>query len=100
MDGGVRRKYIHYTESSWDVVTLPKELNAEDLYNKIKKMQGMPYDFMGLVGFIIRKVPEEKHKVFCSEFVLTVLGFKEAWRFDPNAMYSIIKGIVDDNVCK
>ena len=91
MDGGVRRKYINFAESNWDLLDIGELTQLATVEKNIYKMQGMGYDVLGLVGFVVRKVKDSKKKVFCSEFVMQALGFEDAWRFDPNTAYSVLR---------
>ena len=48
---------------------------------------GQKYDVIGLVGFVARRVEDDRSKYFCSEAVSAALGFADGWRFDPNTFY-------------
>jgi len=90
IDGGVRFKEIEFDPDNWDFIDLPDELEsgARAWFRK-HKYEG--YDILGNVRFIIFAVPEEKQKWFCSEAVAKSLGLLQAWRYDPNTLYSALK---------
>lgn len=84
-DGGVRAKVIKLNPEKWDIVEVDGDL---DFALKVfSKHAGCGYDYLGLVGFLVRVIPGEKDKFFCSELCAMMLGLQDAWRFSPNALY-------------
>jgi hypothetical protein len=90
MDGGVRRKYIYFDERNWDLLQLDTSVSQEEMRSLISDMLGKQFDVLGLVGFVFRRAKHSKKKLFCSEFVMTCLGYQDAWRFDPNTAYAAL----------
>lgn len=45
--------------------------------------QGRLYDWQLILGFIAWLVPHKASRVMCSEACAEMLGFDDAWRFDP-----------------
>jgi hypothetical protein len=71
MDGGVRLKKIKFDPAIWDFIDLPD-------------------DWMNL-RFCFGFMPDSKDKYACSEACMASLVFTDSWRFDPNAMASILR---------
>jgi len=89
MDGGVRSKVIKLNPKKWDIVEVDADMEYA-LY-VFRQLEGCKYDYIGLVGFLIRIIPGVKKRFFCSELCAKMLGMKEAWRFSPNALFCAIK---------
>ena len=89
LDGGVRVKEIDYDPDHWDIVELPwaDAACAVDWY---QKHMGLGYDVVGLIGFVARRVEDDRNRYFCSEAVASSLGYEDAWRFDPNTLYPVL----------
>ena len=89
-DGGVRFKHISYDSSKWDFLYLPStmEPRARQWFEENNRK---PYDVFGIAGFVARAITHSKNKFFCSEAIALALGFNEAWRFDPNTLYILLK---------
>lgn len=94
MDGGVRYKRIQYTSDNWDFIDIGPE--PDDMRDRINEIIGLKYDYKGIIGFVIGSVPDDKNKLFCSETGMRLLKFPDPWRFDPNAMYSVLKRMYPD----
>lgn len=45
--------------------------------------QGALYDWQLILGFLAWLIPHKKSRVMCSEACAEMLGFDDAWRFDP-----------------
>ena len=89
MDGGVRYKHIDFAPDLWDFVEIGPEYPA--IRERIYVKYGRGYDWRGLIGFVFRRVADHREKEFCSEFVMSVIGYDEAWRFDPNTAKSALE---------
>lgn len=86
---GVRVARIELPANVWDIVEGPGDPEAAADY--ANKRVGASYDYIGLFGFIIRPATgDNRGKWWCSEFCLDMIGFPDAWRYDPNAMYDVI----------
>jgi len=81
---GVRIATIALPASDWDVVDAPGDVSEVRAWFMARN--GAGYDYLGLFGFVLRRVVGEKSKYFCSEAIATALGMSEPWRFDPNGL--------------
>ena len=89
LDGGVRVKEIEYDPEHWDIVDLPWA-DAARAVMWFEAHMGLGYDVLGLVGFVARRVEDDRDRYFCSESIAAALGFADAWRFDPNTLYPVL----------
>ncbi len=89
VDGGVRFKNMALDDNHWDVM----EIRGDSLaaYNWFMAHTGLPYDVLGLAGFVGRRGLDDKNKWFCSEACAAALGMEEPWRYDPNTLYVVAK---------
>lgn len=88
-DGGVRIKEIELDPNRWDVI----EIQGYDEQKAIKWFSsrvGAKYDFVGLFGFVVSPLPEDRLKYFCSEAIAYALGYADGWRFSPNSLYAVL----------
>jgi len=88
-DGGVRFKSILLDPAHWDVYEVYMDPEAVKAW--FLPRIGAKYDLLGFLGFIIRPIPDDYEKFFCSSACMFSLGFKQAWRFDPNAFFNIVR---------
>lgn len=98
MDHGVRIKRIPINDSHWDFLELDDA--TPEMWEAAINMVGTSYDILGLVGFVVSRVADDRNKMFCSEFVMWFLGFDDPWRFNPNTAYSVIKNMSDQQAAK
>lgn len=96
IDHGVRFKLIEFDRDHWDFIDLPDELE-EDARLWFEKHDGYGYDVFGNIRFLLWAVPEQRDKFFCSEAIAKSLGLTQAWRYDPNTLYSALKLLGDRN---
>jgi hypothetical protein len=76
-------------ERDWDIVDGPGDVAAARAW--FEAHNGAAYDYIGLLGFVIRPVVGYVRKKFCcSRACLLSIGFPGSWRFDPNAMYDAV----------
>ena len=90
IDGGVRFKRINFDPEHWDFIELSNADESKartwfDIHNHES------YDIFGNIRFIFWPVSEERYKWFCSESIAKALGLTQAWRYDPNTLYSALK---------
>lgn len=85
-DGGVRVKEIFLKPEHWDIVEVGGDKGAALRW--YLKHRNTKYDWFGLLGFIYRRYGGQKKKWFCSEAIMSMLGYEDAWRFEPNIMYA------------
>ena len=90
-DGGVRIKTILLDPEHWDVVDLGRSFSRNSAHSWFVQKLGCKYDVLGLIGFVFRRVGDNKQKFFCSESVASALGFDDAWRFDPNTLAAALR---------
>jgi hypothetical protein len=89
MDKGVRKKRINLDPKKWDIVEVDADMTfAMEWFNK---HEGAKYDYLGLVGYLIRIIPGKKNRFVCSEALCEMLGYKDAWRFTPNSLAASVK---------
>lgn len=88
-DGGVRKKKIKLDVNKWDVVEVDGDF--EFAMTWFNKYEGCGYDYLGLVGFLFRIVEGQKSRFVCSESICEMLGYKDGWRFSPNAVAASVK---------
>lgn len=87
---GVRTTWRLLPDSDWDFVDVPADVEKAKAW--FKEHDGAGYDYVGNLGFIFRPIRSENgRRYFCSEAIGLALGLGEAWRFDPNALYSVLK---------
>ena len=91
-DDGVRKKDIDYTlhPENWGFIDIGPESDYPGLHERMNSIMGKKYDVRGLFGFVIRPVSDSRNKLFCSEAVMHVLGYPDAWRFDPNTASAVL----------
>jgi len=99
LDGGVRVKKIEYSADRWDFFEVP---NASEYFSRkwFDDNQNKKFDLRGLFGFVIRAYKEDKKKFFCSESVMTSIGYSEAWRFDPCIIANLFDKIESSDLSK
>ena len=89
-DGGVRYKNINYSNvDNWDFIEIGPE--PVELRDKINTIDSQEYDWLGLAGFVIRRIGDDRKKKFCSETVMYLLGYLDPWRFDPNTLAAVFR---------
>lgn len=88
---GVRTAYNQSLPAAdWDIVETQGDLDMAVAW--FKEHDGAAYDYIGLFGFVLRPVTiEERGKFWCSEACLLAIGYKGAWREDPNSMYNVVR---------
>lgn len=91
MDGGVRKKTMILNMDNWDIIEVDGDLGAAVAWFEAR--EGWKYDWLGLLGFVIRPVTGMVNRVFCSQSVLESRGVLEGWRYDVNTMASAFRGL-------
>jgi len=96
MDGGVRFKRIDYSNvANWDFIELGPE--PDGIRAAIDPTLDSEYDIRGLLGFVLRRIGDDRHKLFCSEACMQYLGYDETWRFCPNTAAAILRKVEVSN---
>ena len=85
--GGVRFKRIVLGDK-W---TLDLVSNPERAARWAMENEGRLYDWQLILGFLAWLVPHKQSRVMCSEACAEMLGFDDAWRFDPCVLREVIK---------
>ena len=87
-DGGVRFKHMVLDPDHWDVI----DVEGDRVYAMrwLVEHEGDGYDIFGLIGFIWRRQSDDKHKWFCNEAVLAMLGRNDPYRFDPMSTFACL----------
>lgn len=88
LDGGVRVKWIALDPEHWDIIPVVGSPVAATMWAMEHEEDG--YDLRGLLGFVWRRVGEERGKWFCNEAVGAMLGFPDSWRFDPMSFWAAL----------
>lgn len=78
--GGVRFKRIVLGDK-WHLRKV--EQHPSIAANWAVNNQGALYDWQLIIGFLSWLIPHKKGRVICSEACAEMLGYLEAWRFDP-----------------
>jgi hypothetical protein len=71
------------------IVDLP-EYSVNQITQWMRINLGKKYDWLGLFGFVWRRQKGASKRYFCSEAVAEMLGFDDAWRFDPMNLYQAL----------
>lgn len=91
LDGGVRIKAINLNPDHWDIIEV--DGSAQHARSWFEARVGAKYDFLGVLGFILRIIGHDQKRWFCSEAVAASLGFIEPWRFNPNSLHAVLRGV-------
>lgn len=88
-DGGVRKKTIIF-DQKWDIIDLPRA-DAHRAIEIFELKEDNPYDWMGIVSFILPFVKHSKDKEFCSEIVAEMLCIDPADKCFPGDLKKLTK---------
>ena len=88
--GGVRLKRIVVDPAKWTRTPLPAAA-ARRAAQWARTHEGQLYDWQLIFGFIAWLVPNKASRVMCSEACAEMLGFEEAWRYDPCVLHSAVR---------
>lgn len=91
-EGGVRLKAIELDPGRWDLLDIPSaDPSAVRQWFAVHDREG--YDFLGLMGFVLRRNDGSKRLWFCSEACAAALEIPDPWRYCPNTLASVVKRI-------
>lgn len=93
IDGGVRYRWMRLPARDWVIVDLDHRFCPVRAISWFSERMGAQYDLVGVLGRAFGFVPGRHDRYFCSEAVASALGFSEAWRYCPNTLYSVVRGI-------
>ena len=85
--GGVRFKRIVIKPDHWQLDDMP---GAQAAATWAVLNEGRLYDWQLILGFLAWVVPNKRSRVMCSEACAEMLGFDDAWRFDPCALRAAV----------
>ena len=91
LDHGVRTKTIALDPARWDIFEVGGD--ADRVAAWFKRHDGQPYDLLGLFGFVGRRQDGDPGKWFCSEACAAALGLHEPWRYCPNTLAAVLRGL-------
>lgn len=89
-DGGVRIKDMPLPTVKWDIVEVHGDIDAVRAW--FEREAGRKYDYLAWLGFLFRRMKGSANRWFCSEAIADCLGYRDAWRFDPNTLFVVLKG--------
>ena len=89
--GGVRFKRIAIKPDHWSVDSL--DADPQRAARWARENQGRLYDWQLIIGFLAWLIPQKKSRVMCSEASAEMLGFEDAWRFDPCSLRSAVRSM-------
>lgn len=95
LEGGVRiapAGTINFADASqWDLLDLTGLFDEAAALAWFTAHKGDKYDSWGDAHFVCGFIHQKPNAEFCSEAVASALGFEDAWRLDPNALYFVLK---------
>lgn len=83
------------TSAKWDIVEI--EGDPERVRAWFMRESGRKYDYLAWLGFLFRRERGSDSKWFCSEAIADCLGYRDAWRFDPNTLFVVLRRANDFN---
>lgn len=92
---------VNYLDATqWDLIKLPSFFDESKARSWFESNQGKGYDYWGDAHFVDGLIHHEKNHFFCSEAVADALLFKQGWRFDPNALATVLNRLsnIVDNI--
>lgn len=87
LDGGVRAKTLSLEPAKWRVYEVPGE--PLDVLAWLHRNRRQKYDWLGLVGFVFRRIKGWSKRKFCSEVGAEILGLPDPWRYDLALLESV-----------
>lgn len=87
-DGGVRSRVIADLETSehWDLFSIAGDVAKARAWFDAHDGQG--YDWTGAAGSVLRWIPKEPNRWFCSEAIAASLGLEHPEKFTPQGLLS------------
>jgi hypothetical protein len=83
VDGGVRRKVMRLSPARWDILPMPW-VTEENVTDWEVEHRGKGYDHAGVGRFVLPFLLREHPDLwFCSETVMDIAGYPDAFRFTP-----------------
>lgn len=72
----------------WDLVKI--KADPQKVFEWFASREGLGYDYLGIFGFVVRKVTGASNRYFCGEAACASTGMKDPWRFDPNTLHAAL----------
>ena len=103
-DGGVRFRPIWLDPKQWDLHDIHwaiDDAQARAIRDRAIQLIGLRYDWLGILGFVIRRGEHDKRRLFCSEAVVTACQaagwFRgvQPWRTSPGGLAQMLRGGAD-----
>lgn len=80
LDGGVRRKEMQLPPEKWRIYEVESDRQFADDWASVHNGDG--YDWLGLLGFIFRRIKGMRSRWICTEACAVMLKLKDPWRYD------------------
>ena len=77
----MRAKRIDLVDEHWTVI--PVAGDEERAIKLFEAHNGARYDWLGVMGFVLRPLAGKRRRWFCSEICAAALAIDDPWRFDP-----------------
>lgn len=87
IDGGVRVKQMPLPASKWRIYRVDGAPETATAW--AAKHSGAPYDWLGLLGFFVRRIPGFSNAWFCSESAADIMGLTDPHRYDLALLESV-----------
>lgn len=86
---GVRLIWRTFKPEHWKIIDCPigNPLHAQVFF---EKAVGAKYDYLGILGFVLRRGQHFEHRWFCSEVISGAIGLRNPWRYCPNTLYDVL----------
>lgn len=79
LDGGMRTKVMALPAEKWRVYEVDRDPIVAHQWAAANN--GTPYDWLGLIGYVIRPIRGFNGRTVCSEACAAMLGLHQPWRF-------------------
>jgi hypothetical protein len=89
-------KKIAFNPDKWDLQDVPLEKFGKtelDVLTWYHLHLGKPYDTVAMAGCAFNLLGNANDKYMCCESIMAALGVKEAWRFTPPLMFTLIEAL-------
>jgi len=75
----------------WDIVDIPKGIDAVQVIQRAKEVEGSKYDWFLIGSFLVWFIKGKKRRFTCNEVIAHVLGINEAWRLDSCSLHRVVQ---------
>lgn len=90
-ENGVRGKKLVLASSEWDVYEVKDECDQAAALKWFQDHNGLPYDWVGCVRFLLPFVKQRPNEYFCSEAVAAALGDDNPSKERPKDLFKYVK---------